>query len=155
MESLIHVIYASTAVAESSEAELAEILRIARRNNERAGVTGMLVASERSFFQVLEGPRVVVDAVFATILADPRHSRVVTIIRERVATRAFGEWSMGFASPSGMESLTTPGLNDFFSGASCLDDIDAGRARKLLAAFRSGRWRARLSGGAFAGAAPG
>jgi hypothetical protein len=33
------------------------------------------------------------------------------------------------------------GLNDFFEGASCFSELDAGRAKKLLAAFAAGRWR--------------
>jgi hypothetical protein len=38
------------------------------------------------------------------------------------------------------------GVNDFFGSARTEISVDAGRAKKLLAAFRDGRWRKRLSG---------
>jgi hypothetical protein len=133
-----------SAVGEPTPAALADLLRQARRNNERAGLTGMLLYTQGSFFQVLEGAPEAVDRVFGTIAADPRHMGAVTIIRERIARRAFGEWSMGYVTATSGE-LVAAGLNDFFAQASCFDHLDEGRAKKLLAAFRGGRWRARPS----------
>jgi len=68
----------------------------------------------------------------------------VTIIRERIPRRAFGEWSMGYVTATADELGAASGMNDFFAQASCFDRLDGGRAKKLLAAFRAGRWRARL-----------
>ena len=144
VEPLIHLIYASTAVGTPGDDTLADVLRASRRNNARVGVTGMLLYTEGTFFQVLEGPAAAVDAAFATIAADPRHARAVTIIRERIARRAFGEWSMGYVTATPRELDAVSGMNDFFTQASCFDLLDAGRAKKLLTAFRVGRWRSRL-----------
>jgi hypothetical protein len=33
------------------------------------------------------------------------------------------------------------GANDFFGKKTCFDELSAGRAKKLLAAFADGRWR--------------
>ena len=145
MEPLIHLIYASSAVGTPGDDLLADVLRASRRNNARAGVTGMLLYTDGSFFQVLEGPESAVDAAFATIAADPRHARAVTIIRERIVRRAFGEWSMGYVTATARELEAASGMNDFFAQAACFDRLDAGRAKKLLTAFRAGRWRARLA----------
>jgi hypothetical protein len=52
---------------------------------------------------------------------------------------------MGFVSVTRAELLQLPGANDFFVDGKCLADLDTGRARKLLEAFRKGRWRDRLA----------
>jgi hypothetical protein len=142
LDDLIHVIYASKATVELDAGSLAEILRVSRVNNERVAVTGMLLHTHGSFFQVLEGPSARVDEVFSRIADDPRHRGVVTIIRERIHRRTFGEWSMGFTELKPGEIASVTGANDFFSGATCFDMLDAGRAKKLLSAFRDKRWRA-------------
>jgi len=139
--SLIHCIYASAARHALDDAARRELLRVARTNNERLGVTGMLLYVENSFFQVLEGEPEVVDELFLRIAGDPRHGNVTEIIREPITRRAFPEWSMGYAAVSRADILATTGLNDFFAGASCLRNIDGGRAKKLLHAFACGRWR--------------
>lgn len=144
MDHLIHVIYSSTAIGQLSEPELAELLRVSRWNNEQAGITGMLLAVDGTYFQVLEGPESAVDEFFARIGSDPRHSRIVSIIRERIFARSFSAWSMGLLTATPEEVMRTADLNDFFDAASCVEQIDGGRAKKLLFAFRSGRWRARL-----------
>ncbi len=142
MDSLIHLIYASVATSLPTDGELSTVLLTSRANNVRDGVTGMLLYIDGSFFQVLEGPPDAVDRTFARIAGDPRHARPVTIIRERIPRRSFGEWSMGYASASPTEVARVAGLNDFFDGASCVTQLDPGRAQKLLTAFRGGRWRA-------------
>jgi hypothetical protein len=53
---------------------------------------------------------------------------------------------MGFASLGRAEAAQLVGANDFFGSASCLESIDPGRAKKLLVAFGSGRWRTEHTG---------
>jgi hypothetical protein len=126
MPSLIHLIYASTATEPFGNVQLTELLQQARATNEGLGLTGVLLHSDGNFFQVLEGER---------------HSRFTVIIREPIARRSFPSWSMGFSSVSAEELATVAGLNDFFGKRSCFVQLDAGRAKKLLAAFEEGRWR--------------
>lgn len=146
MDELIHLIYASAAQREFSDSEIADLLQTARDNNERLGLTGMLLLVDGSFFQVLEGPPEVVDALEARIERDPRHVQMVRIIREAIPRRFFEDWTMGFSRFTREELAATVGANDFFGAGRCFAGLDHGRARKLLAAFREGRWRARLSG---------
>ena len=65
--------YSSAAVAPFSERELTELLTIARVNNGRLGVTGMLLYHEGSFLQALEGDERVLDVLFTKISKDKRH----------------------------------------------------------------------------------
>lgn len=145
MSSLIQLIYTSVATRDFGSEELTELLQQSRRANELADVTGMLLYSEGTFFQVLEGHPEAVDKLYAAIQADPRHIRPTLIIREPIPQRYFGDWSMGFSCVSSGELQHIVGLNDFFGAASCLSRLNASRAKKLLAAFAEGRWRSQVS----------
>jgi len=52
---------------------------------------------------------------------------------------------MGFPRVTSKDLAEIPGLNDFFGQASSYLEIGEGRAKTLLAAFKEGQWRARLS----------
>ncbi len=141
---MIHLIYNSAAVVDFSKDDLIELLAKARDKNAANDVTGMLLYIDGSFFQILEGPEEAVDALAAHIAEDPRHDQMTVIIREPIAKRAFGEWTMGFADVDSTDLGEVDGLNDFFDGQTSLSAMDAGRAKKLLTAFSKGRWRVRL-----------
>ncbi len=137
---LIHCIYSSAATHAFSPEELAELLKKAREFNALNDLTGILLYAEGSFFQVLEGPEEAIAALYAKIENDKRHEQVTKIILEPIHKRSFAEWTMGFSNVSREELAKMEGTNDFFSKARCFADLDSGRAKKLLAAFRDGRW---------------
>jgi Sensors of blue-light using FAD len=143
---LIQCIYSSAATAEFAECEIPQLLEKTRAANAARGISGMLLYIEDSFFQVLEGPSNSVDTVYQKISADTRHKHVTLIIREPIAERSFGEWTMGFATVGRLEAGELVGENDFFAQALCFENLDPGRAKKLLTAFRRGRWRAEHTG---------
>ena len=146
MPDLMHCIYASAATRHFETAELTALLQAARTHNEGAGLTGMLLYTEGSFFQVLEGVPDAVEALYARIERDKRHEHVTKIVTEAIPSRSFAHWTMGFSQVSRKELAQISGTNDFFSGSSCFLGLDSGRAKKLLAAFREGRWRKGLAG---------
>lgn len=143
---LIQRIYTSAAREDFKAEGLVELLRGARERNADRGVTGMLLYAEGSFFQVLEGEADAVDALYARIERDQRHGQVTLIIREPIPKRNFDDWTMGFHKVSRKELAQMSGVNDFFGNDHAAVSLDAGRARKLLAAFREGRWRKKLTG---------
>jgi hypothetical protein len=140
-EKLSHLIYASTAAPGFEIAELPALLLLSRANNERLGVTGMLLHTSGSFFQILEGNAETLGELFAVISRDPRHTAVAKIIDEPIAQRAFGDWKMAFAEASPQEVDSIEGFSDFFASRKSYLDLQPGRAKKLLAAFAEGRWR--------------
>lgn len=72
------------------------MLAVSRRNNERIGVTDLLVSGGGRFLQVLEGPVSNVLATFDRIRADPRHFACLVLSSRSVDQRSFGEWSMAY-----------------------------------------------------------
>jgi len=143
---LIQRIYTSAARGDLKAEELVELLQGARERNADRGVSGMLLYAEGSFFQVLEGEADAVDSLYAKIELDQRHDQMTLIIREPIPKRSFDDWTMGFYKVSRKELAQMAGVNDFFSKDHAAGSFDAGRARKLLAAFREGRWRKKLTG---------
>lgn len=141
MSELKHVIYASAAVQQLKMTDLTALLQAARKHNDAHGLTGMLLYTEGSFFQVLEGPPDAVKDLYARIIKDKRHDQVTKIVAEAIPSRSFANWTMGFSMVSRSDLALISGTNDFFAGANCFLGLDAGRAKKLLSAFREGRWR--------------
>lgn len=154
MDKLVHCIYTSAATELMKVDALFGLLEVARRRNEAAHITGMLLYSDGGFFQILEGAPDDVDECFSRIMRDPRHTKVTRIIRESIARRDFAEWSMGFSEMTPATLQQIEGLNDFFGGSACFDRLDSSRAKKLLRAFASGRWRSTLSAAPAMKAAP-
>lgn len=141
---LSHVIYHSAATEPMSDEALSDLLQEARAKNARMGITGMLLYSEGSFLQVVEGPPTNVEAVIESISRDPRHERMGIIYDEPIPERAFADWSMGFSQfdPNDVDDLE--GFTDYLNHPHSLANPGDGRALKLLAAFSQGRWRQRV-----------
>jgi hypothetical protein len=143
---LVHCIYCSASTKDAfSPADLAALLAECREKNAKAGLTGMLLYSDRSFFQVLEGDRPVVEALLEKLTLDKRHERVTKIILEPIEERAFAQWTMGYPRISRKELGEIPGLNDFFAQGRSYMELGEGRAKTLLSAFKDGAWRFSLS----------
>lgn len=69
------------------------------RNNQKIGVTGVLMVSGNLFFQVIEGPEEKVEELFRQILEDDRHTRVLKLADDRnVKERLFPDWAMKVVS---------------------------------------------------------
>jgi len=145
MSNLIHLVYNSTQAAAFTDEALVNLLTRARNKNAALDITGMLLYVDGCFFQVLEGPEDRVDAMVATLQNDPRHTLMTIIIREPIHRRAFNDWTMGFTTMSTADVGAIDGLNDFFGGGLSLMNLDAGRTKKLLTAFKQGRWRVKMT----------
>ncbi|MGE0386260.1 MAG: BLUF domain-containing protein [Gammaproteobacteria bacterium] len=143
---LVHCIYCSaSSKANVTRPELDALLKECRVGNEPLGVTGMLLYRDGAFFQVLEGDRPVVEALFAKVERDKRHTKVTKITIEPIAERAFAQWSMGYSNIASKELAQIPGLNDFFTRGDSYLNIGESKAKLLLAAFKEGKWRVSLS----------
>lgn len=89
------LVYLSAARREFSTQELRDLLATARAHNAAADVTGLLLYSQGSFMQLLEGSEAAVLSTFARVERDRRHHRVVRMLERQVEERAFPDWSMG------------------------------------------------------------
>lgn len=100
--------------------EIEGILRVSRRNNALAGITGALMFNSGSFAQILEGPSAPVFDLFERIQRDERHADATLLFFGQVATRAFPHWSMAFVGQSATEERLFAGVN---AGSDFDDDL--------------------------------
>lgn len=101
---LVRLIYISYANSVMSDEEIQGILEKSKINNASKNITGMLMYSERYFFQCLEGERRVVNQTYLKISADPRHARCVLIDFSQVDSRLFPSWEMNFVAFNGVNN---------------------------------------------------
>ena len=129
-EQLVCAVYVSSAHKLLDDVELLELLRVARQNNERSGITGMLLYRDGNFLQVLEGPSPAVDELIDKIKRDTRHHGVILMSRRGVQERQFAEWQMAFRNMSKShlaESGYSPFLEPTFE-----DEEETGEASQLV-----------------------
>ncbi len=93
---MVSITYVSLAMSQFNEASLLNLVAQCQRNNERLGVTGILVYSDGNFMQVIEGADLVIDALYERIKLDARHRGVVTVHQQAIEFREFQGWSMAY-----------------------------------------------------------
>jgi len=135
---MLSIVYSSSAAHPFSDAELDALLAQSRANNERLGLTGMLLHRDGRFIQVLEGPDDALRERMATIAADQRHGRVTTLLEEEIGERQFPDWTMGFARADDAADTEVPGFRRTFADlAEDRESSDTIRAlRQLIGWYR-------------------
>ena len=113
-----YLIYISTAKRLLDEDELTEILKVCKKNNEENELTGLLLYSEGTFIQFLEGPTDKLNATYEAIVNGERHKNVIKLLEEPAQERCFSDWTMGFKSINSQElelfeGYFNPSLKDF------------------------------------------
>lgn len=113
--SFTQLVYYSAARRELDAEALKRILESAVRHNLENDITGMLLYSDGSFMQVLEGPAEAIDETMRRIHLDDRHQDVFVIRRHTIDEREFGQWSMGFRNISLADQTLLPHFTPYFS----------------------------------------
>lgn len=78
LKSLIYV-SAHDLAPQALSGHLAEIVKVSKRKNPLANVSGALIATDRYFSQLLQGPSAGVDGLMHSINRDRRHFEVTVI----------------------------------------------------------------------------
>ncbi len=128
--------YVSTETRHMGPADLIELLNFAREANKKLGVTGLLLHRQDSFFQLIEGPRDVIETLYERIVTDPRHQRVETLFLEKISAREFPDWQMGFLDLDEVDVRLLPAYSRFLVDDSeprrFLRDLTRGKRLALL-----------------------
>jgi hypothetical protein len=112
---LHRVLYVATARAPLSREELATLLERSRINNERDGITGMMLYRDGLFIQALEGPAGPVRNLMGRIRNDSRISSCDIIDESDSDERIFSEWRMAFRNLDDPGIASHPGFSDFMN----------------------------------------
>ncbi|WP_281544362.1 BLUF domain-containing protein [Grimontia sp. SpTr1] len=133
-DNLQQIVYISSAEHPFTDEEFAEMLAVIRENNEKLGVTGMLLYKDGDFIQVIEGKEDILAPLFKKICSDYRHYSIVEMMRKDIVERQFKEWSMGFHHINN-DDPRLEGFNGFFDDHAD-HKVDPGDALNLLLVFR-------------------
>jgi hypothetical protein len=93
---MISITYVSSASFPFSESTLLDLVEQCQRNNEKLGITGILVYSDGNFMQVIEGADLANRALYDRIRRDVRHRDVTTVHEQFIEAREFQGWSMAY-----------------------------------------------------------
>ena len=132
MTQLKQIIYASTQLTTYDEDKLLALLVLARDENKKHDVSGMLVFHDGCFLQVIEGPCKAIDQLFSNIKSDDTHTGVICLSDKLIEERDFPDWSMGFRNitvdpPEGFTAFLS------YKGE---DELAASRAKRFLLSFK-------------------
>lgn len=88
------LVYMSSPSHEMVQEEVKGLLRRAKVNNDRDGITGILIHDRRRYLQYLEGDQAKVEGTFARISIDPRHRAIIRLHSGTITRRQFPDWAM-------------------------------------------------------------
>ena len=103
---LVRLVYASTKSDDWPATSVQDILSAAKKYNARNYLTGILCFNRKYFLQSLEGSRDAVNETYRRIQLDPRHTNVLLLGYQEIASRAFDKWSMGFVPETSLTAST-------------------------------------------------
>ncbi len=124
------LVYVSKAAAGITRQDLLDLMITSRTANAAADITGLLLYSDRSFLQLLEGPRDAVESLYAAIVRDQRHDDVTLVRAREQRDREFPDWSMAFGPVDPRPVEVTTGAVDPNP-----TDVEAAFVRDLLDVF--------------------
>ncbi|WP_201617808.1 BLUF domain-containing protein [Psychrobacter urativorans] len=93
---ILRLTYISRYNTSNANIEVARILEQAQRNNERKGITGVLVINENYFLQSIEGARPIINELLRELVKDDRHFSLQVIECREVEQRRWNKWSMKY-----------------------------------------------------------
>jgi len=113
---LVRLVYASYATIVMTDADIDAILQKSKANNVTKNISGILMYSDRYFFQCLEGERKDVNKTYLRIATDSRHMKCMQLEYSQVDSRLFSSWSMEYIAFKGVadEMVAKYSENGFF-----------------------------------------
>jgi hypothetical protein len=100
------ICYISTATSELNNNEIENLLAEWKEKNSKEDIKGILLFSEGHFFQVLEGEKEKVLALFFSIMEDPRHTNIIQVMGKDIKKGSLDDYIVehlkepGFSRPN-------------------------------------------------------
>jgi len=110
---LMHLItYISdyTGDAATIDHELRNIVSIAKEENPKHGITGVLFYHKGNFVQVIEGEEEALRSLMVNLENDSRHKNIEYLMDEPITARDFSSWNMDYFNLSDQEQLNVEEL---------------------------------------------
>ena len=126
------IVYASWSQPTFKAAELEPLLEKARADNEKNGLTGLLLARSGCFIQVLEGERYNLGYTFKKIRDDPRHHGVRILLESSSDARLYSRWRMAYRDVDVMDPVLLQMVDDAMQSRKKLTTADVNQLLKKV-----------------------
>jgi hypothetical protein len=138
--SLYQFAYCSTsAIYDPPPHILQDIISVARERNERDGITGILLAKDNSYLQIIEGEEMILKDTVFRILRDARHKHIVVLYNVAIDQRDFSAWHLALRtpifSPVIKKRFEANNFNDYVTDPIGIPSKLSKRAQTLLTVF--------------------
>ncbi len=90
------LIYVSEAQKSLTKLDFNAIIKVAIKNNEEMGITGILIFENGHFFQLLEGEAIHIDNLLSILRKDSRHKNIQIIYDKINSNRLVANWAMSY-----------------------------------------------------------
>lgn len=138
---LIQLIYRSRSHFTWKSQELQALGAESAARNQQQHIFGLLLYDGEYFMQVLEGEAAVVDALYARIAADTRHTDVVLLLRDPIPQTHFNQWHVGTLDMRDGLLLNSSARWRHWCATLGMQADQGHRAVRFVEAFVRGRWR--------------
>jgi hypothetical protein len=101
----VRLLYVSRPVGPQTSTVTSTLLQQAQKNNQAQGITGVLCQGQGIYFQVIEGERSRVNALYRRICTDTRHKDVEILHYQEIQDRHFAQWSMALVHLSAQDPM--------------------------------------------------
>jgi len=118
------LVYMSNAGPLPDDNMLSSLLDVARSNNSKLNITGLLAYHDGNYFQVLEGERQAVLELYEKIEKDKRHRGALVVHSGEVTERTFSDWRMAFLAFDNMNSGQQDNFLNILSLREHMEDAD-------------------------------
>ncbi|MDJ0839465.1 MAG: BLUF domain-containing protein [Acidobacteriota bacterium] len=108
---MYYLLYISTPSGLFNDNDYVHLLLECRERNAALDITGMLLASDGYFMQLLEGSRHKVLDLYDRIARDRRHHDLFILDEGEVSRRYFPDWAMGFDYMNWLGNQNPPNLS--------------------------------------------
>jgi hypothetical protein len=134
---LHELLYVSVETRRHTKDDLLALLNQSRANNEKLGITGILLYYKKHFLQVLEGEKETIFELLRKIRKDARHASVIMFWDQPIEKRNFQDWTMAFVNLEEIDRTKLKGFSDFLDkGFDEINDNNLTIAQKLLLACK-------------------
>lgn len=132
LQTITSLIYVSTARPGLDQDDFLAIMTTSQRNNQRFGITGLLVFNGFNFMQCLEGDPCATKELLHRIRLDERHSGMNILSHQQTSGRQFSQWDM-----AGQYLPVEQGLTQADLSAALSENAVTDATRTLFQSFRS------------------
>lgn len=96
-----------------NDREIISIVNASQINNQKLGVTGILLYNSGNFMQLIEGEEPAVETLYEKIRMDYRHASITLLLKENITHRNFENWQMGYRNLETLKKVDPTVLSPF------------------------------------------